>query len=315
MQRKTKFHIVLRTVLLCICLYTLVSSVQSVFAAESNPYPKDQCTYYVAERRPDLLVFRGNAKDWDDLAREHGFPVVTAPSAGAAVVFEPGVQGADATWGHVAYVERVIDSTTYEITELNWGATLAQRRVINRRVARTGTGVSFILRKSQVYETDRIMFNPLSSTASSNITLVQGQDYTITISGSFSWWDAGFWGVWTGSNASRVCGGRADNAPLYSSPGRTNGPVGNDPEFQFAYPYGSQGCDNSDPIPTRIRLFRFSLDGGSSSTWFEPIDRRFNTAHFYQYVVSGRGFPIIFSFEDSYYPDNYGPFEISIDPR
>ena len=283
-------------------------------ADEVNRYPRDQCTYYVAERRPDLLEFRGNARDWDDLARQHGFPVVSTPAVGSAVVFEPGVQGAHNVWGHVAYVERVIDNTTYEITELNWGATLAQRRTVNRRIARTGSGVSFILRESQSYESDEISFNPLNTKASSNISLEQGQSYTVSISGTFSWWEARHWGVWTGSNASRVCGGRADRAPLYSSPGRTNGPVGNDAEFQFAYPYGSQGCDNSDPIPFPIRLFRFSLDGGNAFSWFEPIDRKYNSAHFYQYSVVGRGHPIVFSFEDSYYPDNFGIFIITIDP-
>jgi surface antigen len=122
-----------------------------------NTYPKDQCTYYAQEKRPDLGEIHGNAKDWNDLAQKAGFPVVKDPIAGSIVVFEPGVQGVPLTTpkeicggtgcGHVAYVEEVIDNHSFWVSELNWGNTPIKRSSINRRIAYTGNGVSFILYK------------------------------------------------------------------------------------------------------------------------------------------------------------------------
>lgn len=99
--------------------------------------------------RPDLLVFRGHAKDWDDKADAAGFPVDNIPQAGDIVVFEPEVFGADSKYGHVAYVESV-NGTAVSISELNFGLNKEQRSLVHRRtiVISTNLDLSFIHRGS-----------------------------------------------------------------------------------------------------------------------------------------------------------------------
>lgn len=133
--------------LMSLCTVLLASGVFfSVALAQTfGGYDFPECTWYAATRKPDLLIFHGYAKDWDNLARQHGFPVVTTPVVGSIVVFEPGVQDADSTNGHVAFVERVIDQSTFEVSEYNWGLSLIEKRALHSRTAWTGSGVSFIL--------------------------------------------------------------------------------------------------------------------------------------------------------------------------
>lgn len=84
-------------------------------------YPRGQCTWYVAVRRPDLPYFpgaSGDAKNWIDSARSNGFPTGTTPRVGAVAVFRPGQYGAG-IYGHVAYVTAVTGDTM-TVAEANY---------------------------------------------------------------------------------------------------------------------------------------------------------------------------------------------------
>ncbi len=137
-----------------------LSGVTAIFPASCsnndplNPYntfDNDQCTWYAWERRHQIgedlpSVAWGDAKDWLNNAIAAGYPTGDIPRIGAIVVCQPGAcagpgggTGAFAT-GHVAFVEQVIDSTTFEVSEQNWTAPC----FIDLRTVSTGTGVSFI---------------------------------------------------------------------------------------------------------------------------------------------------------------------------
>jgi len=84
-----------------------------------------QCTDLAATKRPDIVkrVYEASisafllakpfpaldftARNWAVLARAAGFVVAARPVAGAIVVWQPGVEGAGAGTGHVAYVTSV----------------------------------------------------------------------------------------------------------------------------------------------------------------------------------------------------------------
>jgi surface antigen len=91
-------------------------------------YPRGQCTWYVATRRPDLPYFpgvSGNALNWLSSAKKAGFQTGTAPLPGAVAVFQPGQYGAG-KYGHVAYVEEVLPSGLIKISEFNYAHHLAK---------------------------------------------------------------------------------------------------------------------------------------------------------------------------------------------
>lgn len=73
----------------------------------NNPFPHGQCTWWAAEVRRDIRAqVRGNAKDWLNY-----IPSVfrnKMPESGDLAIFQPGVAGADATYGHVAYITYVM---------------------------------------------------------------------------------------------------------------------------------------------------------------------------------------------------------------
>ena len=84
-----------------------------------GPVGDGDCADYALDRRPDLAgVVNGNAGLWADQARAAGRPVDKTPHVGDVMVFQPGVQGADATTGHVA-VESV-NGNTVHISEQNF---------------------------------------------------------------------------------------------------------------------------------------------------------------------------------------------------
>lgn len=90
----------------------------------NNPYPYGQCTWYAWGRRNQLgkplpTASLGNAKDWANSARSHGYTVDHTPGAGSVIVFSPGQAGADSTYGHVAIVESVNKDGTVTISESN----------------------------------------------------------------------------------------------------------------------------------------------------------------------------------------------------
>jgi len=102
--------------------YTISSS------SGSRNFPYGQCTYYVAQRR--YVPWRGNAGAWLENARAYGFSVCYSPGceprAGAIVVTK------ESYWGHVAYVEKVTESSIV-VSEMNspyWG------RVTSRTISK-----------------------------------------------------------------------------------------------------------------------------------------------------------------------------------
>lgn len=99
-----------------------------------------QCTDWAAQKRPDVIervteanyvdehfgtpaVELGNALTWANAAAAAGMTVSSTPVAGALVVWQPGVEGANAGTGHVGYVESVSpDGSTFSTSEMNVGA-------------------------------------------------------------------------------------------------------------------------------------------------------------------------------------------------
>lgn len=88
-----------------------------------NSYAWGNCTQYVYNRitqlgkRVDLTM--GNGQDWGETGRARGYKVSRTPKAGAAVSFPAGVLGADNTYGHVAFVEKVFKDGSILISEMN----------------------------------------------------------------------------------------------------------------------------------------------------------------------------------------------------
>jgi surface antigen len=88
---------------------------------DDNLYPRGQCTWYVARRRPDLPHFPGKSGDalrWLSSARRAGLATGSIPRARAVAVFQPNQYGAG-RYGHVAYVEAV-DGSRILISEANY---------------------------------------------------------------------------------------------------------------------------------------------------------------------------------------------------
>ena len=106
---------------------------------ETSAYARCNCTAWASAKRPDLPLTLGNAKTWAYRAKMAGFPVDGNPRVGDIIALQPGVQGADRRYGHVAYVVAVKGSRVY-VTEMNGGGGC---RVISDTF-RVGRGVLFI---------------------------------------------------------------------------------------------------------------------------------------------------------------------------
>lgn len=116
--------------------------------ASSNTAQWGQCTWGAKEKFKQATgvypALTGNAKDWDTSARNTGWTVVLDAEARSIVVFEPGVQGANATYGHVAWVDSVeyrSDGRWIHITEMNYKGV----GVWSQRVVKDVGGMSYIL--------------------------------------------------------------------------------------------------------------------------------------------------------------------------
>jgi len=121
-----------------------------------NPFPAGQCTYgadqlahnemvtdpseYPAGR--DYIDVWGNADQWASSAASNGWTVVSTPKVDSIVVFQPGVQGADPAYGHVAWVTNVYSNGTFRIEEMNGPAGPG---VYDFRTVSDASGESFIL--------------------------------------------------------------------------------------------------------------------------------------------------------------------------
>ena len=81
--------------------------VGSGLADMENPFPKGECTWYATSRRNLYPHVHGHAKFWGEQALASGLEVGNMPVKGSIMVWQPGVFGAHAEFGHVSYVERV----------------------------------------------------------------------------------------------------------------------------------------------------------------------------------------------------------------
>jgi surface antigen len=101
----------------------------SGLAGECDKYPDPsgfevgQCVWYVRQRVPNI-PWSGDAKRWNDLAKQNGWSVVRdkpTPRVGAIAVFDVG------KFGHVAYIEEVGANGRFRVSHCNWGPEKAGR--------------------------------------------------------------------------------------------------------------------------------------------------------------------------------------------
>jgi hypothetical protein len=97
-----------------------------------------QCIQWAADKRPDIvehgieaIVSRElanqqpedlgdwSARYWAEYAQEAGIPTGRVPRQGAVAVFQPGVLGAAAPNGHVAYVEKVTKKGRVYVSQMH----------------------------------------------------------------------------------------------------------------------------------------------------------------------------------------------------
>jgi hypothetical protein len=120
----------------------------AVSLAASNPYPLcsngANCTHYAWDKFAALGIYLpgnlGNAKDWGNNAANQGYQVNATPELHALVVFQPNVDYADKTYGHVAFVEQV-SGNRIQISEQNCNFTPAYD---SRWVYASAAGLQFI---------------------------------------------------------------------------------------------------------------------------------------------------------------------------
>jgi surface antigen len=103
----------------------------NVTVDSTNTYPVGQCTWYVKDAVSWVGNWWGNAVDWKYSALKNGRTVDTTPAVGSVVYFAPGVQGADATYGHVAVVDAVNANGTITISEANYMGLMYHTRTIS----------------------------------------------------------------------------------------------------------------------------------------------------------------------------------------
>lgn len=124
---------------------TAVSSAVGTY----NAYPFPACTYWADERYHQLhgvyvpWTSNANAYQWTTRAAEYGWRVSASPTVGSILVLQPGVQGANTAYGHVAIVEQVLSNGHVVASSLSWNG--APTVVTNWEFA-PGPGVAFVSR-------------------------------------------------------------------------------------------------------------------------------------------------------------------------
>ena len=101
--------------------------------------------WFQATGRRYYPALSGNAKDWANSARATGWTVVLDAQPRSIVVFAPGVQGAHASLGHVAWVDstsRRPDGLYVTVTEMNGAAGFNNW---SSRTLKDVVGMSYIL--------------------------------------------------------------------------------------------------------------------------------------------------------------------------
>ena len=97
------------------------------WTASGNPntgWSKNECTWYVYNRRKELglqPMAYGDAWQWLSGAKNAGFKTGKVPKQGAVIVWQRGAPGGSARYGHVAFVEKVLDGgKAYRLSEYNY---------------------------------------------------------------------------------------------------------------------------------------------------------------------------------------------------
>ncbi|MEO8458156.1 MAG: hypothetical protein ABI559_10120 [Chloroflexota bacterium] len=137
--------------------------------------------------------------------------------------------------------------------------------------------------------------------------LTAGQHYTVTITGTYSYWFANDW------ESQGVCTGETpEDMPMFLTPGVTDGKVGDDAAWHFAGPKAPL----SDCDATVQHDFAVSLDGGNQIIRVPATDAGTepNPGHVYHYDVVGQDQPVVFFVLDSKRIDNYGVLKITVEP-
>lgn len=85
-------------------------------ATAIQAYAFGNCTYYVAERFPNIYPYLGNAAQWVVNARKQGYKVLTKPAPDTVAVY--GVSSVSPL-GHVAVVDSVNSDGSFVVSEMN----------------------------------------------------------------------------------------------------------------------------------------------------------------------------------------------------
>jgi surface antigen len=115
----------------------------------SLDWPVGQCTYWANTRYHQLTGFwvnwSGNADEWVTGARVagDGWNVTQTPHWPSIIVLMPYVQLAS-SYGHVAVVEKIINSTTVETSNMNWSAAGGGFDIVSLVNFTVGSGVYFV---------------------------------------------------------------------------------------------------------------------------------------------------------------------------
>ncbi len=115
--------------------------------AGSNNFPYGQCTYWADYRYHQLagywVPWSGNAYQWAYNAPAYaGWVVSSSPHVPSIVVFQPGVQYANSTYGHVAVLESINADGSLHTSNMNiYGYSFGTRVDLTNYV---GSGVSFV---------------------------------------------------------------------------------------------------------------------------------------------------------------------------
>ena len=110
-------------------------------------WPVGQCTYWANLRYHALtghwVSWNGNADQWMAGARAAGWNVSQSPHVPSIIVLMPDVQLAS-SYGHVAVVEKVINSTTVYTSDMNWWANGGGWDIVSYVDFNVGSGVWFV---------------------------------------------------------------------------------------------------------------------------------------------------------------------------
>jgi len=100
-------------------------SINNPFACGPHSAGYGNCTWWCAYKRPEVInICQGNASQWFTEAQNGGLPVGQCPTIGSIAVFHywTVVDGVYQDIGHVAYVEKVNNDGSFDVSEMGWNA-------------------------------------------------------------------------------------------------------------------------------------------------------------------------------------------------